>query len=158
MRPVAVFDLDGVLADVRSRLHLLATSPKQWDAFFDAADADPLLEEGADLVRRLAADHDVCYLTGRPERSRELTTAWLARHGLPPGTLAMRPDGDHRPARRFKQEQLRALRRTRTIALVVDDDPEVVAMLRAEGLPVHQATWLPYEEPLAEAQEGEGRT
>lgn len=158
MRPLAVFDLDGVLADVRGRLHLLASSPKQWDAFFAAAGADPLLGEGADLVHRFAADHDICYLTGRPERSRALTAAWLARHDLPPGTLAMRPDGDHRPARRFKQEQLRALRRTRSIAVVVDDDPEVVAMLRAEGLPVRQATWLPYEEPLAEAQERDGRT
>lgn len=158
MRQVAVFDIDGVLADVRHRLHLLAQSPKRWDEFFAAGVDDPLLEAGADLVRVRAASDEIRYLTGRPERSRELTEAWLRRHDLPRGAVTMRPDRDHRPARRFKVEQLRALRAERTIALVVDDDPEVVALLREEGLPVRQATWLPYTEPLADAQEGEGRT
>lgn len=158
MRQVAVFDVDGVLADVRHRLHLLAHAPKRWDEFFAAADDDPLLQEGADLVRSRAAADEIRYLTGRPERSRALTEAWLRRHDLPAGAVTMRPDGDHRPARRFKVERLRALRGERTIALVVDDDPEVVALLRDEGLPVRQATWLPYSEPLADAQEDAGRT
>ncbi|HEX7355491.1 MAG TPA: hypothetical protein VF288_11745 [Mycobacteriales bacterium] len=158
MRPLAVFDVDGVLADVRHRLPLLAQSPKQWDAFFAAAGNDPLLDDGADLVRERARTDEICYLTGRPERSRALTEAWIERHGLPRGRLLMRPDGDHRPARAFKIEQLRAVRRRRAIALVVDDDPEVVRLLRANGLPVLEAAWLPYSSPLADAQEREGRT
>jgi hypothetical protein len=36
-RPLAVFDLDGVLADVRHRLHFLDRRPKDWDGFFAAA-------------------------------------------------------------------------------------------------------------------------
>ncbi len=38
---VAVFDIDGVLADVRHRLHHVAARPKDWDAFFGAAPQDP---------------------------------------------------------------------------------------------------------------------
>jgi phosphoglycolate phosphatase-like HAD superfamily hydrolase len=158
MRPIAVFDIDGVLADVRHRLDLLASTPKQWDAFFAAAVDDPLLADGAALVCTVADTEDIRYLTGRPESSRALTEAWLRRHDLPAGELTMRPDGDHRPARLFKVEQLRALRRGRTISRVIDDDPEVVALLRDQGLPVQQADWLPYASPLADAQESDGRT
>ena len=35
--PLAVIDLDGVIADVRHRLHHLKAKPKDWDAFFAAA-------------------------------------------------------------------------------------------------------------------------
>ena len=33
-RPLAVFDIDGVLADVRHRLRHVEGPRKQWDAFF----------------------------------------------------------------------------------------------------------------------------
>jgi phosphoglycolate phosphatase-like HAD superfamily hydrolase len=157
-RSLAVLDIDGVLADVRHRLHHLATRPKDWTGFFTAAADDPLLPGGAQLAHQLAAEHEVLYLTGRPERIRELTGRWLADQQLPPGRLLMRPDGDHRPARLFKRERLRTLANERTIASVVDDDPQVVELLRAAGIPVRLADELPYAEPLARAQERDGRT
>ncbi len=76
-RPIAVLDIDGVLADVRHRLHHLERRPKDWAAFFAAAPRDPLLPEGAAVAAQLAPDHDVVYLTGRPERCRRDTLAWL---------------------------------------------------------------------------------
>ena len=36
-RPLAVFDLDGTLADVRHRLHHIEGRRRDWDAFFSAA-------------------------------------------------------------------------------------------------------------------------
>jgi phosphoglycolate phosphatase-like HAD superfamily hydrolase len=157
-RPLAVFDIDGVLADVRHRLHHLQARPQRWNAFFLAADRDPLLAEGATRLRAAQAEHDVVYLTGRPERNRALTQVWLARHRLPTGPLNMRPDDDHRPARWVKRETLRRLARTRTIASVLDDDPAVVAALEADGWPVELATWLPHSSTLQSAQEQQGRT
>jgi phosphoglycolate phosphatase-like HAD superfamily hydrolase len=157
-RPLAVFDIDGVLADVRHRLHHLQARPQRWDAFFNAADRDPLLVEGAVRLRAAQAEHDVVYLTGRPERNRCLTTTWLARHGLPTGPLHMRPDADHRPARWVKRAVLRGLARTRRVASVLDDDPAVVAVLQADGWPVELATWLPHSSTLQNAQEQQGRT
>ncbi|WP_051232081.1 phosphatase domain-containing protein [Pseudonocardia asaccharolytica] len=157
-RALAVFDIDGVLADVTHRLHFLDARPQRWERFFAAADRDPLLEEGAKRLRVALTAHDVVYLTGRPERNRRLTERWLARHGLPTEPLYMRPDDDHRPARIVKREVLRGLAGSRTVASVIDDDPAVVAVLEAEGWPVELATWLPHSSTLRDAQERAGRT
>ena len=48
-RPLAVFDVDGVLADVRHRLRFVERSPKDWDAFFSAAVDDPPLARSNEL-------------------------------------------------------------------------------------------------------------
>lgn len=157
-RPLAVVDIDGVVADVRHRLHLVADRPKRWEAFFAAAADDPPLPAGVELVHELAVDHDVLWLTGRPERTRLATEAWLAAQGLPADPLLMRRDRDFRPARYAKRDELRRLRRSRQVGVVVDDDPEVVAALRADGFPVRLADWLPHSSTLRAAQEREGRT
>lgn len=157
-RPLAVFDIDGVLADVTHRLHHLRARPQRWERFFTAAAADPLLAEGAERLWTASGEHDVVLLTGRPERNRALTERWLAGHDLPTRPLLMRPDWDLRPARLVKRETLRELGRSRRIAAVIDDDPSVVAVLAADGWPVELATWLPYSPTLQDAQERLGRT
>jgi hypothetical protein len=111
LRPLAVFDVDGVLADVRHRLHHVERRPKDWDAFFAAAVDDPPLEQGVALARASAEDCEVVYVTGRPERCRADTLAWFARHGLPDGRLSMRSERDRRPARLAKPGLLRRTRR-----------------------------------------------
>jgi hypothetical protein len=157
-RPLAVIDIDGVVADVRHRLGFLERRPKDWDGFFAAAEQDLPLEIGVRRVTELAAGHDVVWLTGRPERLRKITTGWLARHGLPTGPLHMRGNRDRRPARLFKLGHVRRLAAERPIAVVLDDDPAVVAALLAEGLPAELAAWVPREEELDVAQEQQGRT
>jgi hypothetical protein len=157
-RPLAVIDIDGVVADVRHRLHLIQGTPRRWREFFAAAADDPPLPEGVALVRELAADHDILWLTGRPENNRRLTATWLAAQGLPAEPLLMRPDRDFRPARLTKRAELRKLRGGHEIAVVVDDDPEVIAMLSAEGFPTRLADWLPHAPTLRTAQESDGRT
>ncbi|WP_308282554.1 phosphatase domain-containing protein [Pseudonocardia nigra] len=158
MKTLAVFDIDGVLADVTHRLHHLDARPQRWERFFQAADRDPLLTEGAERLRKALVDHDVIYLTGRPERNRRLTERWLARHDLPTGPLVMRDDDDYRPARYLKRAVLRRLATVREVVSVLDDDPAVVATLEADGWPVELATWLPHSSTLQSAQEDKGRT
>jgi phosphoglycolate phosphatase-like HAD superfamily hydrolase len=155
---VAVFDIDGVVADVRHRLHHVNRRPKNWAAFFAAADRDPPLAEGIALATEYAQTHALVWLTGRPERLRRVTERWLKRNGLPTEVLFMRPNNDRRPSREFKSAQLRAIGAQSEVAVVVDDDPEVVARLKEHGWPAQLATWVPYEQPLREAQEREGRT
>lgn len=152
-----MLDLDGVLADVRHRLHLLEQVPKNWDGFFAGIPADPPLEVGRALAAELAKTHEIVYLTGRPERTRSTTSAWLSEHRLPPGRLVMRRDGDRRPARLTKVGLVRRLGADQAIAVVVDDDPAVCAALRAEGLPVLAADWVDRPETLNREQE-HGRT
>ncbi len=153
-----MFDIDGVVADVRHRLHHLESQPKNWPAFFAGAATDPPLPEGIDLARELAVSHDIVWLTGRPERLRRVTTHWLRQHELPVESLHMRRNGDYRPARQTKLAVVRALAAERTVALVVDDDPAVVTALQAAGVPVRRADWVPYREAMRDGQEREGRT
>jgi phosphoglycolate phosphatase-like HAD superfamily hydrolase len=171
---LAVFDIDGVLADVRHRLHHVATRPKDWDAFFGAAPLDPPLPEGLAAVATAAnAGHTIVYLTGRPTRCRADTLRWLAAQGLPPGELHMRDDADRRPARFTKVATLRRLARRAEVVAFVDDDAAVVAAVRAAGFPVLHADWMGQatsgadeapaapstaQDVLFEIQETEGRT
>lgn len=157
-RPVAIIDIDGVLADVRHRLRHLSERPKDWDAFFAAADRDPAYPEGIALVHRLADDHEILYLSGRPERCRAATEKWLGDQGAPPGRLHLRSDADRRPARIMKVEVVRAIHEHRTVALVVDDDEAVLAAMAAAGFATHPATWSIDSPTLFSAQEIEGRT
>lgn len=157
-RPLAVIDLDGVVADVRHRLPLIREAPRDWDGFFAGIPDDPPLAEGLAVVHRLATDHDLVYLTGRPERTREITEAWLDRHGLPRATVIMRRERDRRPARVVKPALLRRLAEGRRVAVVVDDDPDVCAALTAAGWPVLQADWMNRPGELGAAQERLGRT
>jgi phosphoglycolate phosphatase-like HAD superfamily hydrolase len=165
---VVVLDIDGVLADVRHRLHHVAAKPKNWPAFFAAAGNDPLLEPGARFAHAATRTSSIVYLTGRPEHLRDVTVDWLARHGLPSGDLLMRGDGDRRPAKLLKLERVRRLSRRCRIDLVVDDDEAVVELLRREGFPVQRADWMTTGEGAADAlfdaavlrdaQERSGRT
>lgn len=159
---IAVLDIDGVLADVRHRLHHLASKPKDWDGFFSAAPDDPLLVEGLEVAIDLAEDHEVVYLTGRPERCRSDTQAWLAKYGFPSGRLLMRSNLDRRPARLTKLEVLESLRSTSRVVLLVDDDRRVVDAAEDAGFVVRHATWMDSERSeqltLRNAQASEGRS
>lgn len=161
-RMVAAIDLDGVVADVRHRLHHVTSRPKDWDAFFSAAAQDPVLEQGRETVRKLAEVYDIVYLSGRPERCRDDTVGWLRRHRLPDGPVLLRPPGDRRPARLLKVEVLDRLSTERRVVVLVDDDPQVLDAARDAGYDVLPADWM-HEAPadeaaLRQAQEVEGQT
>jgi phosphoglycolate phosphatase-like HAD superfamily hydrolase len=108
-RAVAVFDVDGTLADARHRLHWITGKPThaEWVGFFDAAENDPPVPEGVALARHLAAHLDIAYLTARPERIHELTARWLTAQRLPEGSLRMKAADDRRPAREMKLAAIR---------------------------------------------------
>ena len=158
MQPLAVFDIDGVLADVTHRLHHLDREPKDWKGFFGDAPHDPPLAEGLALAEQAAVDCEVVYLTGRPELCRRDTVRWLRQHGLPEGRLVMRSTRDRRPARLAKPQLLRDLVGDRVVAVVVDDDLEVCDAYERAGWTVMRATWASRSDTLERAQEEDGRT
>ncbi|MBQ1088486.1 hypothetical protein [Streptomyces sp. B93] len=157
-RPVAVFDLDNTLADTAHRQRFLERRPRDWDGFFAAAPDDPPLAEGVALALERARECEVVYLTGRPERCRRDTVAWLAAHGLPKGRVYMRRDDDRRPARRTKLDVLRGLARTRDVRVLVDDDELVCEDAERAGFTVVRARWATPSADLKVVQEREGRT
>ena len=157
-REIAVIDIDGVLADVRHRLKYLDRRPKDWGGFFRAAPRDPPLEVGLDTVRRLAEVYEIVYLSGRPEHCRRDTEVWFRHHDLPPGALLLRPRNDRRPAKEVKLGALRRLQRRAPVAVLVDDDVDVLETARRAGFDVLPATWMGDAPVLHEAQEADGRT
>jgi beta-phosphoglucomutase-like phosphatase (HAD superfamily) len=131
-----VFDLDGVLSDAAERQHYLRGPRPDWEAFFAASADDPLVDEVAALLGLLAPCLKIVLLSARPARTRDQTLRWLARHELRWDLLVMRKQGDHQPARAFKQQAVRALRdHGLVIALCVEDDLRNVEMFREEGIP-----------------------
>ncbi|MEP6852551.1 MAG: hypothetical protein ABJA87_07850 [bacterium] len=157
-RGLAVIDIDGVVADVRHRLHHVRGPRARWDRFFAAAADDPPLDIGIALVAELARDHDVVWLSGRPEHLRAVTERWLRRHDLPPTPLYLRRGGDYRPARVMKLERIRALASSAPVAAIVDDDPDVVSALAGAGFPAVLADWVPHDKTLRRVQETDGRS
>ncbi|WP_338702789.1 hypothetical protein V2W30_35975 [Streptomyces sp. Q6] len=157
-RPLAVFDLDGTLADTAHRQRFLERRPRDWDAFFAAAPDDPPLAEGIALALSSAEECEVVYLTGRPERCRADTVAWLGAQGLPDGPLHMRRNDDRRPARRTKLDVLKRLARGRDVRVLVDDDELVCDEAERAGFTVVRARWASTSTALKDAQEREGRT
>ena len=162
---IAVIDIDGVIADVRHRLHYVTSRPRDWDGFFAAAPMDGVLFEGlARVVDAIADGLAIVYLTGRPEQCRAATAAWLVQHHFPDGPLLMRDDGDRRPARLLKVEALRRLARESEVGFYLDDDAAVVEAARAAGFRAVQATWMtqatevPEQRALSLAQEDLGRS
>lgn len=132
---IAVFDIDGVLADATHRQHHLASRPKDWDAFFGGVGADPVIEAGVRRYLEEATRHEIVLMSGRPERTRRDTQEWLARNGLGEPRMVLREDADFRPAAVVKSELIGLVATPTEVAVVVDDDESVVARLTAMGYP-----------------------
>jgi phosphoglycolate phosphatase-like HAD superfamily hydrolase len=131
---IAVFDIDGVLADAGHREHYVAAKPKDWDSFFSEVGGDAVIAAGRERLGAEAdANHEVILLSGRPERTRADTEAWLDRHGFAYSRLLLRSDADRRKAARFKVDIVQLLGAPSEISVVVDDDETVTAALSALG-------------------------
>jgi FMN phosphatase YigB (HAD superfamily) len=130
---IAVFDIDGVLADASHRQHHVQTRPKDWDAFFAGVGEDPVIEPGRQRLLAAAVDHEIVLVSGRPERTRAATEAWLEVGGMGHPRLILRADQDWRPAAVAKLDLIRELGTPDEVAVIVDDDPSVVEALSRHG-------------------------
>jgi hypothetical protein len=110
---IAIFDLDGTLADDRRRRKLLPARfltnelPAPKDADYDAYHADCLNDPvvNATIVEfHRAAGHFILFVTARPERFKMDTAEWINRHfpDLPNFSILLRPDGDETPSPALK--------------------------------------------------------
>ncbi len=134
--PVVVFDLDGVLSDASGRQHLLERPYRDWDAFFEACEEDPLVDEVGRLLECLSDDLRVVLLTARPIRVQRQTLSWLVRMDLRWDLLIMRETGDYGASRDFKRRTVAELRDVGfDLRLAFEDDRRNVEMFHREGVP-----------------------
>jgi hypothetical protein len=134
--PAVVFDMDGVLSDASGRQHLLERPRRNWDAFFEAAGEDALIDEVARLLDLLDPSLHIVLLTARPISIQRHTLGWLAEHDLRWDLLVMREWGDYGASRDFKRDAVRELRSVGfDLRLAFEDDRRNVDMFHREGVP-----------------------
>lgn len=142
MKPKAyIFDIDGTLADCSHRLHHITGSKKDYDAFYAACKDDESITDVCMIAWKLDSYH-IIYLTGRPEKYRDMTTEWLVKNDLDFHCyphLVMRANGDHRPDYVIKQEIYeREIKDKYDVIGVFEDRQQCVDMWRKLGLTCFQ--------------------
>lgn len=143
MKPKAyIFDIDGTLADCSHRLHHITGDKKDWDAFYAACKDDKPITDVCMIAWKLDFSH-IIYLTGRPEKYRDMTNEWLGKNDLDfhcYSHLFMRANGDHRPDYVIKREIYeREIKDKYDVIGVFEDRQQCVDMWRALGLTCFQA-------------------
>lgn len=130
-----IFDLDGTISNLDHRLHHIKKDPQDWEEFFNSCDEDGLNDWSYHLALSLSADFEIIIVSGRPERTREKTEAWLLEQVFPFDKLILvRKDGDHTPDEMLKERWLSGFPEREKILFVVDDRQKVVDMWRRNGL------------------------
>lgn len=148
VKPLYIFDLDGTLALIQHRLHILDRDTRdKWRDFYAACDKDQPNEPVIATMERLRhAGADVWIFSGRSDEVRDKTVAWLAHHtsfmthDLDGPMLTMRATGDYTADDVLKKRWLDALlvNDRRRLVAAFDDRDRVVQMWRAAGVPCFQ--------------------
>ncbi len=133
-----IFDLDGTLANINHRLHLIKIKPKNWPAFHACIDRDKPIEPVRAVFDALRATnkYDIIILSGRNEEARDKTERWLKKHGFEYDELIMRREKDYRDDAIIKEEFLFKLieKYGKKPLFVVDDRVRVVRMWKKNGV------------------------
>lgn len=123
MRTV-MFDVDGTLALRVSR------EPFEWGKVSQDSPNQPVIE----VMRALRLQgFQIIYISGRPEKTRTDTEAWLLKHCGVDGKLFMRSNVDNRKDSVVKREIFETvIAPNYEVLLVFDDRGQVVQMWRHE--------------------------
>jgi hypothetical protein len=134
MTEIAIFDIDGTLADISAREHHVRKHPKNWKAFFAGMAND---KAAASIVRLCNILYDagvyIILCSGRNEEHRPQTMEWLEREGVKYHEIRLRADGDMRSDVVAKREMLKGIDIS-NVLFVVEDRARVCEMWRSEGL------------------------
>ena len=136
-RPAIIVDMDGTLADVSGIRHHVRRPARDFDTFHRLSVDVPVNHEVRKIVRKAwDAGFDVLIVTARREKWRHQTAWFLALHNIPSTALIMRGDHDGRPDVEVKRDMLHQfILPAWNPTLAVDDNPSVIAMWEAEGIP-----------------------
>lgn len=148
---IAIFDIDGTLADTGHRMHHIkpeSGKKKNWGAFFANAKHDNVFEHVLMLNQLLFQCGAETYLiTGRPDNLREDTLKWLKDKGVCFHRLYMRPSSVTKPDYEVKKDIFNEHLASRKdeILFVFEDRIPVAQMWRELGLPVLLCgdEWIP---------------
>jgi hypothetical protein len=160
LRDTVVVDLDGTLANIDHRTHLVKKEKPEWDAFFAACVDDTPNEWCVSLITAMHNSFKkILIVTARKKTVEKETKAWLKKLWSPlggPDLIMLRDADDRTPDDELKRKWLHSYGKER-ILFVVDDRQRVVNMWRSEGLVCLQCyQWDEYKKPLARQGKREG--
>ena len=141
MNKVIIFDVDGTIADVEHRRHLVNGDNKDWKNFRLATEFDTPVQWVCDIAKRhIAQGDEVAFFSARNESEREITEKQISEWiGDGHKGVFLRPNGDYRPDEVFKSELADKFEELGgKIDLVFDDRNKVVDMWRQRGTTVGQ--------------------
>lgn len=162
---VSIIDLDGTISDDRWRRHLLpdpelSVLEHDYDAYHAALHADKAVNMNL-VFKAAASGRKILFVTARPEKYREATSAWLDQHLKRYGihtswALQMRPNEDTRPSPELKIDLVQRWMMGRPEGLTVidfqafDDRADVVDAFTKWG--VSRATQITLDERVEGVQ------
>lgn len=141
MKPTVLFDIDGTIAKIDHRRHLVMKEKPDWNAFNSLMGDDTPNTGVVSLYKSLWFSHhyELILVTGRNERFRKLTEQWLSWNEIPFSRILMRADRDLRADHIIKEEVLdQLLEEGKEIEFTVDDRQQVVDMWRRRGITCFQ--------------------
>ena len=143
-RKTIIFDVDGTIADVEHRRHLVNGDKgfkPDWDAFRKATEDDTPMQWVCDIAKRyIAQGDDVAFFSARNESEREITEKQISQWiGDGHKGVFLRPNGDYTPDDEFKSALAdKFIEMGGKIDLIFDDRQKVVDMWRDKGFTVVQ--------------------
>ena len=153
MKPLYIFDLDGTLALIDHRRHILddRDDPQRWRRFYAACDKDAPNYPVISTMERLRRFADIWIFSGRSDEVREQTVNWLLQYtsfskddfdaafGYQ-DVLTMRSESDHTPDDVLKRRWFDAMldEDRRRLVATFDDRDRIVRMWRGAGVTCFQ--------------------
>lgn len=147
-KPLYIFDLDGTIADISHRRHIIETDTRdssKWRRFYSACDKDTPNAPVIRVMESLRLFADIWIFSGRSSEVRGKTEEWLRHHTSLTNfdletCLMMRDEGDYTPDDQLKELWVKAMLiddRRRLVA-AFDDRDRVVQMWRRNGITCFQ--------------------
>lgn len=144
MAKVIIVDLDGTVANCDHRVH--HAIDKDWDLFHGAMISDTPHKHIVALLEALdMMGYDLLVVTGRPEKYRKTTMAWLEANGIDKlfMNILMRPNDDYSSDFLLKLELLERYfgsieAAKEAILFALDDRDQVAEAFRNAGIPCLQ--------------------
>ena len=142
-----IFDIDGVVSNPSHRMHLhskiiFANNAKEKlkavDDFVSLSHLDEPFKHVCKVCYEISVNSQILFLTGRPEKFREITLEWIEKHLKMNNTwfrLYMKPDGDTTKSVDFKKKVFdEQISKMFDVIGVFEDRNETVKMWRDIGL------------------------
>jgi len=134
MNKIVIFDIDGTIANIDHRLHLVADREK----FHESAPGDTIVPQVNAVLLAFSRYYYCVFFTGRSDKYRQITEQWILDHTTGASfDLYMRKDGDKRLDAAVKEEMLEKLLRDRPgweVFAVFEDRKSVCEMWNRRGV------------------------